>query len=215
MLPLAALLRRASGLPAVVINDGHAAMLAEMRSGALQNVQTGILLTLGTGIGGGIVINGQCWRSPTGLAPELGHIITHSDGLPCPCGQCGCFEQYASATALIRMAGGESPADLIARARSGNAAAQAVFAQYVHELCTGIVSLNSIFAPEVVALGGGISEAGDFLLDACHTTLARLHATPQPTLRLAAHRNTAGIIGGAIASLKLGVTMHEGLIQNN
>lgn len=79
--PLAALLRRASGLPAVVINDGHAAMLAEMRSGALQNVQTGILLTLGTGIGGGIVINGQCWRSPTGLAPELGHIITHSDGL--------------------------------------------------------------------------------------------------------------------------------------
>lgn len=63
--PLAALLRRASGLPAVVINDGHAAMLAEMRSGALQNVQTGILLTLGTGIGGGIVINGQCWRSPT------------------------------------------------------------------------------------------------------------------------------------------------------
>ncbi len=132
--PLAALLRRASGLPAVVINDGHAAMLAEMRSGALQNVQTGILLTLGTGIGGGIVINGQCWRSPTGLAPELGHIITHSDGLPCPCGQCGCFEQYASATALIRMAGGESPANLIARARSGNAAAQAVFAQYVHEL---------------------------------------------------------------------------------
>ena len=86
------------------------------------------------------------------------------------------------------MAGGESPADLIARARSGNAAAQAVFAQYVHELCTGIVSLNSIFAPEVVALGGGISEAGDFLLDACHTTLARLHANPQPTLRLAAHR---------------------------
>ena len=206
--PLAALLRRASGLPAVVINDGHAAMLAEMRSGALQNVQTGILLTLGTGIGGGIVINGQCWRSPTGLAPELGHIITHSDGLPCPCGQCGCFEQYASATALIRMAGGESPADLIARARNGNAAAQAVLAQYVHELCTGIVSLNSIFAPEVVALGGGISEAGDFLLDACHTTLTRLHANPQPTLRLAAHRNTAGIIGGAIASLKLGVTMH-------
>lgn len=78
------------------------------------------------------------------------------------------------------MAGGESPADLIARARSGNAAAQAVFAQYVHELCTGIVSLNSIFAPEVVALGGGISEAGDFLLDACHTTLARLHANPSP-----------------------------------
>ena len=202
--PLAALLRQASGLPAVVINDGHAAMLAEIKSGALQGVQTGILLTLGTGIGGGIVINGQCWRSPTGLAPELGHIITHSGGLPCPCGQCGCFEQYASATALIRMAGGEPPASLIARARSGNAAAQAVFAQYVHELCTGIVSLNAIFAPEVVALGGGISEAGDFLLEACRTTLTRLHANPHPTIRLAAHRNTAGIIGGAIASLELG-----------
>lgn len=200
--PLAALLRQASGLPAVVINDGHAAMLAEIKSGALQGVQTGILLTLGTGIGGGIVINGQCWRSPTGLAPELGHIITHSGGLPCPCGQCGCFEQYASATALIRMAGGEPPASLIARARSGNAAAQAVFAQYVHELCTGIVSLNAIFAPEVVALGGGISEAGDFLLDACRTTLTRLHANPYPTLRLAAHRNTAGIIGGAIEASK-------------
>ena len=208
MLPLAALLRRASGLPAVVINDGHAAMLAEMRSGALQNVQTGILLTLGTGIGGGIVINGQCWRSPTGLAPELGHIITHSDGLPCPCGQCGCFEQYASATALIRMAGGESPADLIARARSGNAAAQAVFAQYVHELCTGIVSLNSIFC------AGGRSpgrwhQRGRRFSAGClphhfGPPARQPPAHPLPC-RPPQHRRN---LGGAIASLKLGVTMH-------
>lgn len=80
--PLAALLRRASGLPAVVINDGHAAMLAEMRSGALQNVQTGILLTLGTGIGGGIVINGQCWRSPTGWPRNWG--ISSPTAMVCP-----------------------------------------------------------------------------------------------------------------------------------
>lgn len=199
--PLASLLRKASGLPAVVINDGHAALMAEMHSGALQNVQTGLLLTLGTGIGGGIVLNGQCWRSPTGLAPELGHIITHSGGLPCPCGQCGCLEQYASATALTRMAGGESPAELIARARTGNAAAQAVFARYVHELCIGIISLNAVFAPEAVVLGGGISGAGDFLLEACRRTLSALHANPMPELRLAAYRNTAGILGGALAGL--------------
>lgn len=199
--PLAALLRRASGLPAVVINDGHAALLAEMHFGALQNVQTGLLLTLGTGIGGGIVLNGQCWRSPTGFAPELGHIITHSGGLPCPCGQCGCLEQYASATALTRMAGGEPPASLIARAKNGSAAAQAIFARYVHELCIGIISLNAIFAPEVIALGGGISEAEDFLLEACRHTLRTLHANPMPELRLAAYRNTAGILGAALAGL--------------
>lgn len=117
---------------------------------------------------------------PHRLAPELGHIITHSDGLPCPCGQCGCFEQYASATALIRMAGGESPADLIARARSGNAAAQVVFAQYVHELCTGIDFPQLLLQPEVVALGGGISEAGDFLLDACTPLWPACTPTPSP-----------------------------------
>ncbi|MFQ8993745.1 MAG: ROK family protein [Subdoligranulum sp.] len=94
----------------------------------------------------------------------------------------------------------------MARARSGNAAAQAVLpicARALHRHC--FPQLH--FAPEVVALGGGISEAGDFLLDACHTTLAACTPTPAH-LRLAAHRNTAGIIGGAIASLKLGVTMH-------
>ena len=80
--PLAALLRRASGLPAVVINDGHAAMLAEMRSGALQNVRTGILLTLGTGIGGGIVINGQCWRHRAGPGTGAYHHPQRWSALP-------------------------------------------------------------------------------------------------------------------------------------
>ena len=91
--PLAALVHEAMGLPTTIINDGHAALQAELHGGALQGVQTGLLLTLGTGIGGGIVLNGQCWLSPTGLAPELGHTITHADGLTCSCGQCGCYEK--------------------------------------------------------------------------------------------------------------------------
>ena len=117
--PLAALVHEAVGLPTTIINDGHAALQAELHGGALQGVQTGLLLTLGTGIGGGIVLNGQCWLSPTGLAPELGHTITHADGLTCSCGQCGCYEKYASATALRRMADGEEPVELIDRAKRG------------------------------------------------------------------------------------------------
>ena len=76
------------------------------------------------------------------------------------------------------------------------------------DLQTQLDDAQHPYTQKTINMGGGSSEAGDFLLDACHTTLARLHANPQPTLRLAAHRNTAGIIGGVIASLKLGVTMH-------
>ncbi len=163
-------------------------------------MQTGLLLTLGTGIGGGIVLNGQCWLSPTGLAPELGHTITHADGMTCSCGQCGCYEKYASATALRRMADGEEPVKLIDRAKRGDADAKGIFARYVREVCIGIVSLNSIFAPEVVVLGGGISGAGKFLLDACRNALLPLHPTTIPMLRLARFGNTAGIIGAAQAA---------------
>lgn len=199
--PLAALVHEAVGLPTTIINDGHAALQAELHGGALQGVQTGLLLTLGTGIGGGIVLNGQCWLSPTGLAPELGHTITHADGLTCSCGQCGCYEKYASATALRRMADGEEPVELIGRAKRGDADAKGIFARYVREVCIGIVSLNSIFAPEVVVLGGGISGAGNFLLDACRNALLPLHPTTIPMLRLARFGNTAGIIGAAQAAV--------------
>ena len=199
--PLAALVHEEAGLPTTVINDGHAALLAELHGGALQGVQTGLLLTLGTGIGGGIVLNGQCWLSPTGLAPELGHTITHGDGLGCSCGQCGCYEKYASATALRRMAGGEEPVALIDRAKRGDADAKGIFARYVREVCIGIVSLNSIFAPEVVVLGGGISGAGSFLLDACRDALLSLHPTTIPMLRLARFGNSAGIMGAAQAAV--------------
>ena len=197
------------GLPVWVDNDAQAAAMAEWHDGVCQGANCAVYLTLGTGIGGAIIVNGQPYRGPNNLGAEFGHMIIHPDGPRCACGRRGCLEYYASATGLKRMAGGQSAYAVVQSAKAGDAQSLKVFNQYVHELCIGLNNLIMIFDPQVIALGGGVSGAGDFLADACQQELARIFAeTTDPLyckVRIASHQNDAGMLGAALlAKQKLG-----------
>ena len=197
--PLRELLRAAVGRDIPIENDGVCALAAEHASGALAGVHTGLMITLGTGIGGGVIAQGRIYRGGGGAHAELGHMITHADGMRCSCGQTGCWECYASATALSRMAGGMAPRDVIDRVRAGGMTD--IWRKYVHEIAQGLIGLCSIFAPERIVIGGGIGNAGAILFDALHDDLMRddgyrLYYSDIPVLP-ARFGNDAGIIGAA------------------
>lgn len=180
--PVRAQLELATGLPVVVDNDANVAALAEarLREQPFRNI---VLLTVGTGIGGGIVLDGVIYRGRTGLGAELGHMIVNPDGPLCGCGNHGCLEAFASGTALGRMgrdAAADEPDGLIARlggeqgeitghtvttaAQQGDPTARRLFDRLGRWLGVGIASLATIFELEAVVVGGGLVETGDLLL---------------------------------------------------
>ena len=196
------------GVPVWVDNDAQAALMAEWHDGVCQGAECALYLTLGTGIGGAMIVNGQPYRGANNLGAEFGHTIIEPDGPRCACGRRGCLEYYASATGLKRMAGGESAYAVIQQAKAGDEKSLAVFKQYVQKLCIGLSNLIMIFDPEVIALGGGVSGAGDFLADACQEELTRIFSeTTDPLyckVRIARYQNDAGILGAALlAKLRL------------
>ena len=181
--PFAADLEKGLGVPVRVTNDANAAALGEAKFGAGKKYKSSILLTLGTGIGSGIVLDGKLFEGTCGGGAEAGHMVIESGGVPCPCGRRGCFEQYASATALIRdtkramfenknsalwrIAG--TPENVDGRTafdgmRAGDAAAKQVVEEYISCLAEGVTNLVNIFRPEAILLGGGISGEGEALL---------------------------------------------------
>ena len=196
--PVREQLEKVTGLPVTVDNDANVAALAEARLG--EPFPNMVLVTVGTGIGGGLVFDGNIYRGPTGLGAELGHIILNPDGPRCGCGNHGCFEAYASGTALTRMgrdAADDDPDGLIARlgarGRRGRRAhgrarpcsratrsAKAVFARLGRWLGVGIASLANIFEVDAVVVGGGLVETGELLL-----APARIG---RPRVRLRPHR---------------------------
>lgn len=182
--------------PCPLENDGLGALLAETHYGTLKNVSCGLLITLGTGIGGGIVLNGQPYMGPVSFQPELGHIITHGNGMLCSCGQTGCWEQYASASALQRMAGMD-PISLIKSLDKGQKTD--VWKAYIHELSIGLVTICSLFSPEIIALGGGLSGCGTRLFDDVNEAVEKYRWHPHAPTHICAARffNQAGIIGAA------------------
>lgn len=213
--------RRHIDKPVFVGNDATVAALAESVAGASAGTSSSVLLTLGTGVGGGIIINGKAWNGFHGVGSEIGHMILVSGGEQCNCGNRGCLERYASATAVILMARravAEHPDSMIlttaegdpARinakivfdaAKAGDHVALDVFNRYVDYLSQGLGSIVNFFDPEVIVLGGGLSKAGDFLLDALKATFPRycLYKTmPIPEIRLAKLGPDAGIIGAAM-----------------
>ena len=197
--PLKQLMEAAVGESVRIENDGVCAMMAEYAAGALKGFDTAMMITLGTGVGGGVVWNGRPYKGRNGIQAELGHMITHVDGKPCSCGQTGCWERYASATALSELAGGLSPREVIDRVRQGDLAD--VWRAYTHEIAQGLISLCSIFAPEAIAIGGGLSNAGDIVINGIKGALIRdrgynLYYTAVRIVP-AAFRNAAGIIGAA------------------
>ena len=180
---LRAALRAHTDLPIRLGNDANAAALGEALFGCGRNAESTVVVTLGTGVGGGVVLNGRLLTGYTGAASELGHMVIAENGAPCTCGRHGCFEAYSSATALIRdtrLAMAAHPESLLhlvaaenggvdgrtaflARER-GDAAAGLVVEHYIDHLACGLANLVNIFFPEVIALSGGIANQGEALL---------------------------------------------------
>ena len=190
------------GVPVWVDNDAQAAAMAEWHDGVCQGAQCALYLTVGTGIGGAMIVNGQPYRGPNNLGAEFGHMIIHPNGPRCACGRRGCLEYYASATGMRRMAHGQSAYAVVQSAKAGNIKNLSIFERYVRELCLGLNNLILIFDPEVIVLGGGVSGAGEFLSDACQKELERIFAdTTDPLyckVKIARHQNDAGILGAAL-----------------
>ena len=200
--------------------DGKPA-LAEARVGAAKGAKDAVMITLGTGVGGGIVVDGKIYTGFNGLAAELGHFVIQKDGVPCGCGRRGCFEAYASATALIRMTKEEldrcfvsGEGTLMAESRklnarvafdayrAGDAAAGRVIKTYIGYLASGIASLINIFQPEVFIIGGGVSNEKQFLLDLLLPLIDAedfaKNAKKRTRIVTATCGNDAGIIGAAM-----------------
>ncbi len=210
-------------LPVVVENDANAAAWAEFRFGAGLDVNSLALFTVGTGIGGGLVLDGQVVRGRHGIAAEFGHTLAVRDGPPCGCGARGCLEQYTSGTALVRYAqeaakeDAAGAADLIAlaggsisridgpmvtmAARDGDPTARQAFAQVGHWLGIGMANLVQTLDPEVIVVGGGVIEAGELLLDPARRAyaerLAQRARLPVAEIRGARLGNLAGLVGAA------------------
>lgn len=200
--PLKEMLSSSLNVPVWIDNDAQAALTAEWYNGVCQGVECALYLTLGTGIGGAMIIDGKPYRGPHHLAAEFGHMIIHPNGHRCACGRKGCLEYYASASSIKRMARGRSAYSVITAAKAGEAYSQRIFNRYIHELCIGLSNLIMTFDPQIIALGGGLSGAGDFLTDACQRELKRIFSeTTDPlfcSIRIAKHQNDAGIIGSAM-----------------
>jgi glucokinase len=221
--PLADHVRSLVNLPVVVENDANAAAWGEFRFGAGEDTDDLLLVTIGTGIGGGIVHKGQLFRGGFGVAAEIGHMRIVPNGILCGCGQHGCFEQYASGSALVRdarerVANGDDNAAALAAladgdlsritgpgitklAQQGDPLSLELLSEVGRWIGEGIAVLAAILDPSVIAIGGGVAAAGDLLLptvvEAFETHLpARAHR-PEASVRLAALGNEAGIIGAA------------------
>lgn len=209
-------------LPVIIENDANAAGWAEYRFGAGQGHQHMVMLTLGTGVGGAIIVDGKMLRGGFGVAGELGHMRVVPDGIACGCGQRGCIESYASGTALLRTANelvdsgnpaGKRLAEL--KAQSGKLTGAEVYQALVEAdpgalqllrdlagwLGQAIASLSAILDPEIVVIGGGVSQAGELLLAPIREAF-RLYAPaggfrPELTVVTAEFVNDAGVVGAA------------------
>ncbi|MEG0853046.1 MAG: ROK family protein [Angelakisella sp.] len=183
----------------VVENDVNAAALGEAKFGGGRGCPHFICITYGTGIGGGIVINGELFHGADGVAGELGHIVTHPGGLRCGCGQSGCYEQYASTTALVRAATQRNPAITNGRQLFEQLDTMSDLVDvWVGEIALGLVSLIHIFNPHAVVLGGGIMEQpyiGEQLNRVLYPLLMESYRGVR--IKTAELGNKAGLIGAA------------------
>ena len=222
--PLAARLAEALDLPVLVDNDANTAAWGEFRHGAGRGHPEMLMVTVGTGIGGGIVSGGRMLRGAHGFAAEIGHVIVEPGGPECGCGNLGCWEQVASGSALGRigrehaaerpdgrvaqLAGG--PGNVSGRhvaeaAKEGDPEAVAILAEVGRRLGEGMAGLANILDPDVIVVGGGVADIGDLLLEparrAFTDTLEAPEHRPEVPILAAALGNDAGAIGAAAMAL--------------
>lgn len=206
--PLAEDLRDALGTPVQIDNDANAAAWAEHERGAGRGSTEMLMVALGTGLGAGLVLSNKLYRGYQGFAGEAGHITVVIDGRACPCGGRGCWERYASGTALVAHyleRGGDPEVGgpgITKAAAAGESLAVAALADVGEWLGRGLASLVAILDPEVVVVGGGVSEAGDLLLDPARRQFAAsvtgADVRPLPRIVPALMGNDAGVIGAAM-----------------
>ncbi len=210
--PAKNIVSQATGLPVFVGNDANCAALGEF-SVFGKNADNSVMITIGTGIGGGMIIGKKLYTAKNGLAGEIGHMTIVKDGKPCPCGKCGCYEKYASAKALVEMARNavtrypesrlskdflNSPEKLDGKAifsyaRSGSEIANALLTEYVGYLVTGLENIVDILQPDEVVLAGGITNDDDILM-----SLIDKQFSGRCVVRVSGLKNDAGFIGAAL-----------------
>ncbi len=212
------------GRTLLIENDANLAVLAEHRLGAARGFGHVVMVTLGTGIGGGIVVDGRVQVGSAGFAGEIGHMVVDPAGPVCPCGRRGCWERFASGAGLgvlareaalagrlgevVRLAGGDPESvrgeDVSAAAAAGDPAAQQVIAEVGWWIGFGLANLAGVLDPECFVLGGGVVRAGDLLIRSARSTFAELveggERRPQAVIVPAALGERAGAVGGALAA---------------
>lgn len=219
--PLQESLHSLTGLPVAIENDANCAALGEMWNGAGKGANDLVCVTLGTGVGGGVIANGNIVRGINGAAGEIGHITSIPfGGAPCNCGKTGCLETIASATGIVRLAENElaksdakgelavnlaengqvTAKDVFDSARNGDEQAIKVLNEVAFHLGFALANIANTLNPEKIVLGGGVSRAGDILLDSVKANFAKFTfsaAKDSTNLSLATLGNDAGAIGAA------------------
>lgn len=202
--PIKAALEEDFGLPVTVANDANCMTLGEVWVGAAQGYTDVIGVTLGTGVGGGILTGGRLLEGAQGLGGELGHYRAHAlDGVDCTCGAKGCWERYAATTALVRAAKEKDPAwqdgrAIFAAVKADNATALALLDAWTDEIAQGLAGMVHIFNPQLILIGGGVSAQQKLLVD---PIAARVKASVMPAfaegleIRAAQLHNDAGMVG--------------------
>lgn len=214
-LPVCKIITEVTKLESKISNDANAAALGEAKYGVGRGKNNIIMLTLGTGVGGGIILDGKLYEGQDGKGAELGHAVIQHGGLKCTCGRHGCLEMYASTSALIRYAKEEAvknPSSILVSfgskidgkaifdcAHKGDKAALTAIDIYVDYLAVGLLNYCNIFRPDMIVLGGGISEQGDFLIDKVKAIMKKEHygfpGTPMVQIKQATLGNDSGIVG--------------------
>lgn len=219
--PLKDLLEVETGLPVVVDNDANIAALGEMWKGAGEGAKDVVCMTLGTGVGGGVIANGEIVHGASGAGGEIGHItVVTENGFPCNCGKSGCLETVSSATGIVRVAmkklqetnedsvlrsilkqeGKITSKDVFDALAEGDALAEQIVEKVAFYLGLAVANLSSTLNPEKVVIGGGVSKAGDALLQPIHRYFKQYafsRAAKSTKLAIATLGNDAGVIGGA------------------
>ncbi len=224
MAPMRKLIREVVDLPVYIDNDANCAAMAEAVAGAAKGTKDSVTITLGTGVGAGVIVNGRIYSGFNQAGSEFGHTVLVSGGIQCKCGRKGCFEQYASASALARMtkeAADEDPNSLLTEViaeqgapnakaafiamRRGDKKAEEVIDKYTDYLADGLANAINTFMPEVLVVGGGVCNEGDpLLIPMREKTMSRPYfgpGVPKTEIRLAQMGNDAGIVGAAMMGM--------------
>ncbi|WP_028783917.1 ROK family protein [Thalassobacillus devorans] len=196
---------KATGLKVKVENDVNCTALGEYWKGAANDTENFLCLTIGTGIGGSLFLNGQLYSGSSHAAAEIGHLTLYPGGKPCTCGNDGCLERYASSSALEEMINESFGSkikviEFFEKLRYGDKQSEAVFNQWLDDLTTGLKSVVHVLNPELIVIGGGISAQGEFLLTHIKQSLFEKvmpNHRRKLDVRIAVHQNKANLLGAA------------------